>query len=224
LFQLLLVPGRRAGYHIHNDRENHSLNLLPARYNSRMGAPFNIPRRALTVDEYHKMGEAGVLKEDDRVELIEGELIKMAPIGGRHLQLVNLITGILVFAVEDKAVVSTQNPILLPPYNEPQPDIVLLAPEVKYRQAVPTVEDILLVIEIADTTLVYDRDTKIPIYARHGIPEAWVLDAANERTFIFLQPGPQGYRQILSPKREETISPSLLPGVEIKLSDIWRRR
>jgi Uma2 family endonuclease len=188
-----------------------------------MGAPLTIPRRALTVDEYHKMGEAGVLKENDRVELIEGELIKMAPIGGRHLQLVNIVSHIFHLAVGDKAVVSTQNPILLPPHNEPQPDIVLLAPELRYRQVVPTLQDILLVIEIADTTLIYDRDTKIPIYARHGIAEAWLLDAENKKTFIFLDPGPQGYRQMKSPKNDETVSPSLLPWVRIRLSDIWRR-
>jgi Uma2 family endonuclease len=187
-----------------------------------MGAPLTIPRRALTVDEYHKMGEAGVLKENDRIELIEGELIEMAPIGGRHLQLVNVVTEILVLAAKGKAVMSTQNPILLPPHNEPQPDIVLLAPELKYRQVVPTVEDILLVIEIADATLIYDRDTKVPIYARHGIREAWLLDAANKKTFIFLDPGPQGYRQMKSPNNDETISPSLLPWVRIRLSDIWR--
>jgi Uma2 family endonuclease len=186
-----------------------------------MSAPLTVPRHTFTVDEYHRMGVPGIFKEHDRIELIEGELIQMAPIGGRHLRLVNVVSEILHKAMSDQALVSTQNPILLPPLNEPQPDIALLKPEFKRREDVPTARDVLLIVEIADTTLAYDRDTKVPIYARFRIPEVWLFDAERKNLFVFLDPSSKGYRKLLTPQNDETISPSLLPGVNINLSDIW---
>ena len=188
-----------------------------------MGAPFTIPRRLLTLDEYHTMGVAGVLKEDDRIELIEGELIEMAPIGSRHVAKVNWLARLLSQCVGDQAIVSVQNPIALPPHNEPQPDLTLLKPREDYYEGkLSGPEDILLVIEVSDTTLAYDRDSKMPIYARNGIVEAWLVDIQAQTVSIYQEPGKNGYRRLLTPARNESITPQLLPNVVVRLTDLWK--
>jgi Uma2 family endonuclease len=188
-----------------------------------MGAPLTVPRRLLTVDQYHKMGEAGVLGEDDRVELIDGELIEMAAIGSKHMARVNRLSRLLTRAVGDRAIVSVQNPISLPPHNEPQPDIALLRPRSDdYAAQLPSAQDVLLVIEVADTTLAYDRDVKLGIYARHAIPEVWLADAQDETVSIYLDPSATGYRRLLTAQRSDTISPALLPGIDVRLPGLWQ--
>jgi Uma2 family endonuclease len=188
-----------------------------------MGAPLTVPRRLLTVDQYHKMGEAGVLGEDDRVELIEGELIEMAAIGSRHMAKVNRLARLLIRAVGDQAIVSVQNPISLPPHNEPEPDIVLLRPRSDdYAAQLPSAQDVLLVIEIADTTMAYDRDVKLSIYARHGIPEVWLVDVQSESVSVYLDPSANGYRTLLTPRGNETLAAALLPGAGVRLSELWQ--
>ena len=188
-----------------------------------MGAPLSIPRRLLTVDEYHAIGTAGVLKEDDRIELIEGELIEMAPIGSRHVAKVNWLARLLSQHVGDHAIVSVQNPVALPPHSEPQPDIALLKPRADYYEGkLPGPEDILLVIEVSDTTLAYDRDSKMPIYARHGIVEAWLVDIQTQTVSIYLDPGKNGYQRLVTPTRSESITPFLLPNMTIPLTDLWK--
>jgi Uma2 family endonuclease len=175
------------------------------------------------VADFHKMVETGVLSEDDRVELIDGEMIEMAPIGRRHLAKVNRLSRILGLAVGERAIVSTQNPIALPPRNEPQPDIALLRPHPDdYESGLPTAADVLLVIEVADTTLAYDRDVKMPIYARYGIAEAWLFDVEARVLFVHHDPAPSGYRRILTPGKTETVSPLLLPQLNIDLAEVWR--
>lgn len=186
-----------------------------------MGAPQSIPRRAISVTEYHKMIDAGVFHEDDRMELIEGELIQMAPIGGPHMQLVNLLTRILVQQVAEDGVVSPQNPVALPPDSEPEPDFVVLGPECLRRTEVPTARDVLLLVEVAHSSLAYDRDVKIPLYAKHGIPEVWLFDTTSRSVSIYREPVRNSYRRLLIPERSETISPSLLPKVKLSLSDLW---
>ena len=188
-----------------------------------MGAPLTIPRRLLTLDEYHTIGAAGVLKEDDRIELIEGEMIEMAPIRSRHLAKVTRLARLLSQCVGNQAIISVQNPIALPPHNEPQPDLALLTPRADdYEGKLPGADDTLLVIEVADTTLAYDRDAKMPIYARHGFAEAWLVDIQGRSLSILLEPGEKGYRRLLTPSRNETITPSLLPTVFIQLADLWQ--
>jgi Uma2 family endonuclease len=187
-----------------------------------MGAPQSIPRRPISVFEYHKMIDAGVFHEDDRMELIEGELIQMAPIGGTHVQLLNLLTRILVQQVGEDGVVSPQNPIALPPDSEPEPDIAVLRPECLYRTEVPNAHDVLLLVEVSHSTLAYDRDVKIPLYAKHGIPEVWVFDVTSRSVSIYREPTRNSYRRLLTPDRSETISPLLLPKVQLQLRDVWR--
>jgi Uma2 family endonuclease len=189
-----------------------------------MGALETLQRRKLSVDDFHRMGEAGILGEDDRIELIDGELIEMAPIGVLHAAIVNELAGILITAVGRGGIVSIQNPLALPPHNEPQPDISLLKhrPD-KYRTSLPSAEDVLLVIEVADTTLRYDRDIKAPLYARHGIPEVWVVDLQRESVTVYRQPGPEGYREITTAASAAVLTPLWLPNVQLDLAQLWRR-
>ena len=186
-----------------------------------MGAPQSIPRRLISVSDYHKMGTAGVFSNTDRVELIDGELIQMAPIGGSHLRLVNLLNRILVQQLGDDGVVSPQNPISLPPDSEPEPDLVVLRPECLNRAEVPGAQDVLLVVEVSVTTLDYDRDVKIPLYAAHAIPEVWLFDVATRSVSIYREPTPNGYRRLLSPGHNETITALLLPTVQVPLLKLW---
>lgn len=184
--------------------------------------PLVIRHHLLTVDDYHKMAEAGILGEDDRVELIEGELIEMAPIGSNHAGAVIRLVALLSSALAGRALISPQNPVRLGGYSEPQPDITVLRFRNDfYRTSHPQPEDVLLLIEVADTTIRYDRDVKIPLYARAGIPEVWLIDLQQERVEIYLQPSSEGYRQILRPGKSERIALSLLPDVSLLITDLW---
>jgi Uma2 family endonuclease len=130
-----------------------------------------VQRRLFTVEEYHRMAEAGILSEDDRVELIEGELVTMSPIGSRHAACVARLTALL-FPVGGRGILWVQNPIRLGARSEPQPDVALLRyrPDF-YASAHPGPEDVLLVVEVAETSADADRSLKIPLYARYGIPK-----------------------------------------------------
>ena len=160
-----------------------------------MSAVVYTPTRfKLSVDDYHRLGAAGILSNDVRVELIEGDLIEMAPIGGPHIGLVNRLNRMLVLAVGDRGVVSIQNPVTLPPRSEPQPDLAVLHAGVEGSSAgVPTAADTFLVIEVSDSTLAYDRDTKVPLYARAGIPEVWVVDVNAKCIIVHRAPTTSGY-------------------------------
>lgn len=169
------------------------------------------------------MAQAGILAEDSRVELIQGELLDMAPIGSRHAWMVSVLNKALIDAVADMAIVYTQNPIALPPDSEPQPDIALLRPKVAgYGDALPGAVDVLLLIEIADTTVEYDRTIKLQLYAAHDIPEVWLFDLRRGVVEVNLEPTAKGYRRRLERKNTEILSPSLLPAVNVTLAEIWR--
>jgi Uma2 family endonuclease len=177
-------------------------------------------RRLLTLDEFHRMGEAGILKEDDRVELVEGEMIEMTPGGTRHAAMVDLLAGWFGRAVRDQAGVAVQRPIDLPPSSELAPDLALLRghPGACALDAPARAGDVLLVIEVADSTLAYDRETKMPIYARHGIPEAWLVNVNAQSLTIFQDATESGYRRVLTPARDAAVSPTRLPHLTLHLS------
>jgi Uma2 family endonuclease len=188
-----------------------------------MGALETVQRRKLSLEEFHRMGTAGILGEDDRIELINGEMIEMAPIGAQHLAMVNRLSRMLNIAAGKEAIVSTQNPIALPPQDEPQPDITLLRPRAdEYSRSLPTAADVLLVIEVADTTLAYDREVKIPLYSQCGIAEVWLFDIRARSLLAHRNPGPKSYQRVLTPKQNETISPLLIPAIKIDLTEVWR--
>lgn len=180
----------------------------------------SVPTRyKLSVEDYHKLGHAGILTEDSRVELIDGELIEMAPIGGPHMHMVNRLTKLLVTAVGDSAVVSIQNPVTLPPHSEPQPDVAILKAEVSARETlVPESKDVLLLIEVADSSLAYDRQTKLRLYAANEIPEVWIVDVNAGVVEVYRQPTRTGYTRVAV---SGEIAPQALPQVTIKLEQIF---
>jgi len=140
------------------------------------------------------MGEAGIFAAGDRVELIDGEVIDLPPIGALHAAIVARLTAFLCRTVGLGVIVRCQNPLRLDDSSEPEPDIALLRPRADgYMSAHPGPEDVLVVIEVADTSLAYDLGVKVPLYARHGIPEAWVIDAATRQTRVFREPSTEGY-------------------------------
>ena len=178
-------------------------------------------RHKLSVTDFHRMAEAGILREDDRVELIEGELIDMAPIGSRHMGTVIQLMRLLQSAVGDAALVSVQNPVRIDAHSEPQPDVALLLPrDDLYRSALPTARDVLLVIEVADTSTDYDRHVKLPLYARHGISEAWLVDLQQRVVEVHRDPQADGYRSQRPSTAGETLTVERLPQVRISASDV----
>ena len=179
-------------------------------------------RHLLTTHDFHKMGEAGIFGADDRIELIEGELIDMAPIGSLHAGTVMRLTRLLTQALAGRAILSPQNPVWLADRSEPQPDIAVLRNRADfYRNSHPGPEDVLLLMEVADTTLSYDRDVKIPLYARHGIPEVWLVDPNAQSLEVYRQPKKEGYRELLRPENSESVALSRLSDVSIALADLW---
>jgi Uma2 family endonuclease len=169
-------------------------------------------RKQFTVAEYYKMAEAGILTEDDRVELIRGEIVEMSPIGSRHAGCVMRLITLLTEEVRRAAIVNAQNPVRLDDYSEPQPDIMLLAPrEDFYSQSHPTPSDVLLVIEVADTSIGYDRRDKLPLYAEFGIGDVWLVNLNNEVVEVYGDPAAGKYQSVAEARRGETIA---LPGFE----------
>jgi Uma2 family endonuclease len=167
------------------------------------------------------MGAAGIFTEDDHVELIEGEILQMSPIGSRHAASVNRLNTKFNNLLGDRAVVSIQNPILLNDLSEPQPDIAILARrEDFYADALPTATDVLLVVEVADTTVAYDRDIKLPSYARAGIPEAWLVNLPAETVEIHLEPVNGAYRKVFSYRRGDSMTLANFPEVSLQVSSI----
>jgi Uma2 family endonuclease len=177
-------------------------------------------RRLFTSAEYHAMAEAGILSEDERVELIAGEIVRMAPIGSRHAGCVKRLNRGLS-RLGDRALVSVQDPIALGPSQEPEPDLALLRPrEDDYTRSHPTPAEILLVIEVADFSLDYDRTVKIPLYAQAGIPEAWLVNLLQREIQVFRQPSDNGYREVGTLHPGDRLSPQAFPDFELRVEAI----
>jgi Uma2 family endonuclease len=176
-------------------------------------------RRRFDVDAYHRMAEAGILEPKDRVELIEGEIVDMAPIGSAHNGTTDLLSSLVARAFADGQVhVRVQGSLRLDPYNEPQPDLMLLRPRRDfYRTSHPNAADVLLLVEVADSSLAYDRGPKLALYARHGVPEVWLVDLVSRAVEICREPGPDGYTQRQRLTADEA-TPALVPGLKIDLS------
>ena len=180
-----------------------------------------VARRALTIAEYHRMGEVGSLTGRDRGELIEGELVAMAPIGSEHSGTVNALTRLLVEIVGDRGVVAVQNPVQLDDLTEPEPDFAVLKPRPDYyRRATPRADDVLLLIEVADSSLAYDRAVKRSLYARHGIPEFWIVNLTAGEVEVCRTPTGDNYASVLHVGREAILEPVLLPGAAIPVATL----
>jgi Uma2 family endonuclease len=181
-----------------------------------------IPRHRLTVDEYYRMAELGILAPDARVELIEGEIIDMTPQGSRHADIVATLNRRIVLAVGDAVVVRCQLPLRLSIRSEPEPDFAIVKARGRhYASAHPTAADVLLLIEIAHSSVKYDRYVKLPLYARHGIAEAWLIDIEAARVHVFRAPRDGTYTDVSSVDRPDALSPIALPLVRIDLSAIF---
>ena len=184
-------------------------------------------RHRWTVSEFQRMGETGFLDPQARLELIDGELFEMAPIGSFHAGTVDILTGLLIYAVGKRAIGRVQSPVVLDEHTEPQPDIMLLRPNPDYYlNNHPRAEDVLLLIEVSDSTVQFDRKTKVPLYARHGVPEVWLVVGPHRRHIeVYRDPQPEsdGYRTRLQ-VREGTLTPVLLPEVEIRLDEVFIQR
>jgi Uma2 family endonuclease len=181
------------------------------------------PRRhRLTVADYYRMGEVGILAPDARVELIDGEIIDMAPIGTGHVSGVLQLDYTLKDAVKGKALVLVQAPVLLGDYSAPQPDLAVLRPRADYyRSSLPSAADVLLIVEVAQSSLRFDRDVKIPLYARHGIPEVWLVDLKAQRLVRYRNPQQRAYTLIDEPDLGAPLEIAALPETRLDLSALF---
>jgi len=187
---------------------------------SHHGAP-PMQRRLFTAEEYHRLGEAGILHEDDRVELVDGDIVLMTPIGTRHAACVDRLNVLLQRHLGDQAIVRVQGPVRLNPSSEPQPDITVLKPRADFYAGLhPGGDDILLAIEVADTSVRYDREVKGPLYARSGIAEFWLVDLLHETVEVFRQPGADRYESARVSKRGEQLPIRAIPDAILSVNDV----
>lgn len=177
--------------------------------------------RRFNVHEYYQMAAAGILMEDDRVELIEGEIVEMAPIGSRHAACVDRLTRLFSSQVGDAAIVHVQNPVRLDDHSEPEPDLALLKPRTDfYASAHPAPEDVLLLVEVADTSVGYDRSVKVPLYARAAIPVFWLVDLEREQVDVMQESTSDGYRTVQTYRRGERLQLQDIPQLDISVDDV----
>lgn len=170
-------------------------------------AEATITHRLFTVEEYHQMAEAGILHEDDRIELIHGEIIQMSPIGNQHVAIVSRINMLLAPQLVSHAIVHVQTPVLIDEHSEPEPDIIVASfREDYYAETGVTPKDVLLLIEVSDSTLQYDRNNKLPLYATAGIPEVWIIDVNKKQLEVYRQPSEDRYQSVTTLTREDHIS------------------
>jgi Uma2 family endonuclease len=187
-----------------------------------MAVEVELARRLFTVEEYHRMAEAGILGEDERVELIEGEIVQMAPIGPRHIGCVINANRLFFTRLGARAVISPQNPVVILPRSEPQPDLALLRPRaVSYSRERPASDDVLLAVEVADTTVRFDRLVKSRLYARAGIAEFWLCLAMDGAVEVYRGPGADGYAGVTLHGPDQIVSPLAFPDVSFAVTDFF---
>jgi len=178
-------------------------------------------RHRFTLEEYHRMGEAGIFHEDSRVELIEGDVVHMCPIGMKHIGGVNRLTALFTRRLGSRAVVSVQNPMVLDDFSEPQPDLTILAFRSDYYEgARPHASDTLLAIEVADSSLSYDRRIKANLYARKHVRELWIVDVAGKALEVYRRPSANGYREHQRLTRGRRIAMASFPRIFFRVSEI----
>jgi Uma2 family endonuclease len=177
-----------------------------------------LQRRPFTADEFERMAEAGIFDEDERIELLEGEIVAMSPIGSPHAWCVNRLTR--TFArLGEAVIVSVQNPVRLDERSTPQPDLAVLRPDAS-QQRHPRPTDILLLVEVADSSVAVDRGTKAPLYARTGVIELWIADLVADRLEVYRDPTPNGYRLVQVFGRGQQVSPLFAPDFAVDVDAI----
>lgn len=178
-------------------------------------------RRRFTVAEFERMVEAGVFRDGERLELIHGEIVRMSPIGRRHASAVLRLNTCFSNAVAGRALVSVQSPVVLADEEEPLPDLTLLRPRADfYESRKPEPADILLAVEVADTSLAYDREVKLPLYASGGIREVWLVNLQDDVLEVYREPGRQGYARSRACRRGERVAPEALPDLQLAVEDL----
>ncbi len=179
-------------------------------------------KRLFTRKEYHAMGKAGIFEHKERVELWEGEIITMSPVGNRHMACTRRINHAFAgLNIANRAIISVQDPVVASATSEPEPDFMLLAfRDDLYDFGKPRPQDVLLLVEVADSSLDYDRNVKLPRYAQAGIPEVWISNLQDDRIEAYTEPTPKGYLSMRIYNRGDTISPTAFPDIQISVNDI----
>ena len=181
----------------------------------------DVTRHRFTVEDYHAMGRVGILHEDDRVELIEGEIVEMSPIGSNHAACVKRLNRRFTEGLGDRAVVSVQDPVRINHHSEPEPDLAVLHPRLDYyASGHPAPEDVLLIVEVAETSAGYDRHVKLPLYARSGIPEVWIVDLAAREIERFRHPSADGYGTAETLQSGDELTAEHLPELRLDAADL----
>jgi Uma2 family endonuclease len=178
-------------------------------------------RFRFSTNDYEKLAEAGILVEDDRLELIEGDILRMSPIGKFHVWCVARLNYLLTRRLGDRAVVLIQSPIRLDGHSEPEPDVAVVRPQEQFFGIdLPTPADILLLIEVSDSSLAYDRDVKLALYARAEIPEVWLVDLNTDTFYLYARPSNGAYQSIQTYRRGDTVTSATLPDLALRVEEI----
>jgi Uma2 family endonuclease len=188
-----------------------------------MSAILEYPQKhPISAEEYLRMGKAGVFAPEARLELIEGEIIEMAPIDPPHAGCVKTLNRLLSRRAADHAIVSVQDPLVISDRSVPQPDLALLRPRRDdYRRSHPAASDVLLVVEVSDTTLAFDLRTKVPLYARCAIAELWVVDVNEQVLHVFRDPGAAGYATSLTFTGEQAVASTAIPDAVLQVQELF---
>ena len=177
--------------------------------------------RAFTVDECDRMVAADILTEEDRVELIAGQIVAMSPIGSRHAACVKLLNLLIGKMVGGSMLIGVQDPIALDAYSAPKPDLVLLRPRADfYSEAHPSAADVLLAVEVADTSIDYDREVRLPLYAQAGLPEVWLIDLQESRIEVYARPQGGTYQQRVEVTANATLTSPTIPQLALAAADL----
>jgi len=179
--------------------------------------------RRLSVQDYHRMAESGILQPDERIELLEGQIIQMAAKGTAHRAAVTRIQRLFEKRLGDRVLICLQDPVRLDDYSEPEPDVAILVPNpLDYEDHHPTPSEVYLLIEVSDTTLKFDRETKAPAYARSGITEYWVLDVNDRKLHVYRVPSAEGYQSETILSDALTVAPLAFPDYVIAVRELLR--
>jgi Uma2 family endonuclease len=183
-------------------------------------AVHSLERYHFSVQEFERMATQGLIDPDARLELINGDIVKMSPIGWRHAMCVDKLNALLIMALHARAHIRSQNPIALSEHDEPQPDAAILDPAVAHLHRQPRPADVWLAIEVADSTLARDKHVKLPLYAGAGIPEVWIVDLDTDTITQYSNPGGGVYNTTATYTRDDTIVATALTELQLRVADI----